>query len=70
MQFMLVFSSNGGMGQEATIAMKRLATMLAEKHAGRYEKTMGLLRCRFAFFLIRSSLIWLRGTEKRLFATL
>jgi hypothetical protein len=61
----LVFSSNGGMGIEANIAVKKLATMLSEKRGENYSHTMGLLRCRIAFALMRASNICLRGSRCR-----
>jgi hypothetical protein len=61
----LVFSSTGGMGPETTVAVKALATLLAEKRKERYSHTMGLLRCRIAFSLMRAATTCLRGTRCR-----
>ena len=59
----LVFSSCGGMGDEATLAIKKLATALAEKKCENYSKVIGLLRCRIAFALMRSASVCLRGSR-------
>ena len=52
------------MGKETSQAVKKLATMVAEKRGEPYAITMGLLRCRLALSLIRSAIICFRGTRK------
>ena len=42
---LLVFSATGGMGTAATVTYKRIASLLAEKRAEPYSKTIGWLRC-------------------------
>ncbi len=59
----LIFSSTGGMGREASMFLKRLATMISEKRSELYSHTVGLLRCRIAFALIRASNVCLRGSR-------
>lgn len=61
----LVFSSCGGMGPETSSAIKKLASMVAEKRNEQYSHTISLLRMRISFALIRASLICLRGTRLR-----
>jgi hypothetical protein len=61
----LVFASTGGMGEETSAALKRLASRLAEVRNEPYSSVMGLLRCRVAFSLIRASNICLRGSRQR-----
>jgi hypothetical protein len=61
----MVFSSLGGMGEEATQAVKKLASMLAEKRHETYSYTLGLLRARITFALIRAAGVCLRGTRRR-----
>ncbi len=66
----LVFSSSGGAGPAATVFLKRLGSMLAEKMQSSYAEVMGWLRCRVAFALLRSSILCLRGSRPRLRAVL
>jgi hypothetical protein len=61
----LVFSSCGGMGPETSSAIRKLASMVAEKRNEQYSHTISLLRMRISFALIRASLICLRGTRLR-----
>jgi hypothetical protein len=61
----MIFSSAGGMGLEAKRAIKKLASMLAEKRKESYSHTLGLLRARLVFALIRSAGVCLRGTRRR-----
>jgi hypothetical protein len=60
----LAFSANGGMGKEATIAIKKLATKISEKNGESYSKTMNLLRSRLCFSLTRSAITCIRGSRK------
>ena len=57
----LVFSTTGGMGKEAAIFLKRLATLLAPKTNQSYSHTMAYIRRRMRFDLLRTTLIALRG---------
>jgi hypothetical protein len=61
----LVFSSCGGVGQEAAAAIRKLASLLAEKRRENYSHTIALLRLRICFALLRSSFVCLRGTRVR-----
>ena len=61
----LVFATNGGTAPEATIFLKRLASMLAEKKEEKYATTMGWLRCVLGFCLLRSSLRCLRASQRK-----
>ena len=45
----LVFSATGGMGHEATIFYKRLASLLSEKWKECYASVLGWVRCRLSF---------------------
>jgi hypothetical protein len=60
----LVFSSNGGMGREASCALKQLANLISSSSGEAYSQTMGLLRCRFAFCLMRCAVTCLRGSRR------
>ncbi len=60
----LVLTTTGGMGPEATTFYKRLADLLAVKRDSPYSVTMGWLRCRLAFAMLRSALLCIRGSRK------
>jgi hypothetical protein len=62
----MVFSSCGGTGIETQMAIKKLASRLAEKRGENYNQTITLLRMRLSFALIRASSVCLRGTRIRL----
>ena len=51
----LVFSTSGGMGRAATVAYKRLVTLIAAKREQPYSNVMGWLRCHLSFSLLRSA---------------
>ena len=57
----LVFSTTGGMGQEATSFIKRLAEKTATKTNQRYSEVMSFMRRRLRFEVLRTCLISLRG---------
>ena len=59
----LVFSTTGSLGPAAGSFYKRLASMLADKWKQPYSTTMGWLRCRLSFSLLRSSIRCLRGAR-------
>ena len=59
----IVMSSTGGIGPCATVVLKRLGGLLAEKHAASYSSVMGLLRCRLSFALLRSSIMRIRWSR-------
>ena len=61
----LVFSTSGGMGRAATVAYKRLASLLAGKHDQPYNVVMGWMRCHQSFWLLRSTVMCLRGSRSR-----
>jgi hypothetical protein len=63
----LIFSATGGMGKEASAALKQLAISLSHSRKEPYSHTMGLLRCRVAFALMRASSVCLRGSRTRRF---
>ena len=62
----LVFSSTGGMGRQAITTYKRLASLIAEKRDKPYSITMGWIRCRLSFSLLRSSIMCIRGARSSL----
>ena len=63
----LVFSACGGMGQEATVAIKRLADVLSVKRNECYSRTISWMRCCLSFSLARSAIRCLRGSIRRWF---
>ena len=52
----LMFSTTGGMGQEATAFYKRLADILAQKQQKPYSVVIRWLRCKLSFAAVRSSI--------------
>ena len=58
-----VMSCTGGAGPCATIVLKQLGAMLAEKHDQPYNTIMGLLQCRFNFALLRASVTSIPGSR-------
>ena len=59
----LAFSATGGMGPAATVTYRRIASLLAEKRAQPYSRTIGWLRCVLNFSLIRSAIQCIRGAR-------
>ena len=59
----LVLSATGGMGNEATIFYKRLATLLAQKWDFPYSMTLCWLRCRLSYSLLQSSIQGNQGCQ-------
>ena len=56
-----VLSSSGGCGPSATVALKRLAGLISEKHGQPYSSALAFIRCRLAFSLINSAVAYLRA---------
>ena len=59
----MIMSSSGGMCPEMHIALKHLARKMAVKQSSAYAKVAGLLRCKFAFAIMRSAVVCLRGSR-------
>ena len=57
----LVLSTSGDWGPSATVAFKRLAGLISEKHDQPYSSTLNFIRCKIAFSLIDSAVACLRG---------
>ena len=53
----------GGMSRAATATYKRLAALVAEKRDKPYSTTMGWIRCRLSFSLLRASIMCFRGAR-------
>ena len=64
----LVCSTSGVIGGEATITLKRMALKISHNRTEPYSVIMGLLRARLSFSLIRSAIVCLRGTRRRMVA--
>ena len=60
---LLVCTSTGGMGQEATVFYKRLADLLATHWGRPYSSTIHWLRCLLSFALLRSAILCIRGSR-------
>ena len=61
----LVFSTTGGMGREAEIVFKRLASLISNKSGESYAVVMGWIRTSLSFSLLRSALMCLRNTRPK-----
>ena len=59
----LIFPSSGGMGDEATVVLKKLASEIAFKRKETYSSVMGVLRIELAFSLARSAIRCVRGSR-------
>ena len=57
----LVFSTHGGMGEEAVAFCKRIATLLSTKRGNLYSIVMSFVRRRLRFCILRSCLAAVRG---------
>ena len=57
----LVFSTHGGMGEEAEAYHKRLASLIATKRGQLYSDVMSFVRRRLRFSILRSCLAAIRG---------
>lgn len=62
----LVFSLSGGIGPAASAVYKRLASQLSGKWKQAYSTTLGWLRCRISFSLLRSAIMCIRGSRSTL----
>ena len=58
-----VMSTNGGMGPSATVTVKQLAALLAEKMDTPYSKILNVIRCRLTFSLLDSAIMCIRGAR-------
>ena len=59
----IVFTTTGGMGQDCLSYHSRLAELIALKKGEQYAKTISWIRARTSFALLRSALIYLRGSR-------
>ena len=57
----LVFSTSGGMGQEANKLNKRIASLIAIKRDSLYSDAVSYIRKRLRFTILKTTLIALRG---------
>ena len=57
----LVLSSSGGWGPSATVAFKRLASLISWKYDQPYSSTLYFIRCRITFIFIHSAVACLKG---------
>ena len=59
-----VMSTSGGMGKEMDMLVRQIATKLSVKRGERYSDTVGSVRRRIRFDLLRTCVIALRGHKK------
>ena len=59
----LVFTTAGGAGPAASVFLKHLGSKIAEKKDAPYSQTIGWLRCRLSFALLRASILCIRGSR-------
>ena len=59
----LVFTTGGGMGQEVTVVIRKLANDLAMKRNESYSRVVSWMRCCLAFSLARSAIRCVRGSR-------
>ena len=59
----MVFSACGGMGAEASVVVKKLASSLAAKRNEAYSRVVAWIRCSLAFALARSAVRCIRGSR-------
>ena len=57
----LVFSTSGGLGEEAKTLFKRVAAKMANKTGQKDSETINLIRKRLRFDLLKTTVITLRG---------
>ena len=59
----LVSTTSSGMGHEANVFYKQLATLLAEKWKDPYSAVLGWIRFKLSFCLLRSAIQCIRGAR-------
>ena len=59
----VVFSTTGGMGQEAQTLVRKLAERTSRKSGQSYPDTMRFIRTRLRFDLLKTTIIALRGAR-------
>ena len=61
----LVFTTSGSASTATMAVLKRLAVMLADSKDQSYSTTMGWLRCRLSFCLLRCAVTCFHGSRSR-----
>ena len=61
----LVFSTFGGIGYEGSRFLKRLNMLISAKRNDLESTTMGVIRIKFSFSLLRTTLLCIRGSRSR-----
>ena len=61
----LVFSTTGGIGEEANHFLKRVATLISYKKGNLYSDCVPYIRRKLSFCLIRTVLVAVRGYRGR-----
>ncbi|XP_062508484.1 uncharacterized protein LOC134184756 [Corticium candelabrum] len=65
----IILACTGGCSKLTSIFLKRLASLLSEKHHTEYSTTINWLRCRLSFALLRACVMCLRGCRSKLHRT-
>ena len=59
----LVFSTNGGMGDECAMFYKRLSALISEKRDVPYHEVSSFVRTKLSFSLLKAALLCVRGSR-------
>jgi len=59
----LILSTTGGMGRQAKVLYKRLASMIADKRESNYNEVLWWMRCKLNFALLGASIMCIRGSH-------
>ena len=59
----LVFLTSGGMGQECSSVLKRVAHLIADKRGEEYSHVISFIRTKLRFSLLKSTLMAVRGNR-------
>ena len=59
----LVFSVSGVLGKECSMFHKHMVEKIAKKINESYEKVITVIRCKLSFIILRSALLYIRGSQ-------
>ena len=59
----LIFGTNGGIGKECDLFLKKLANSLSKKQDESYSSIMTWLRTKLSFEILKSVHVWIRGSR-------
>ena len=61
----LVFTTTGGMADECVVYHSRLAELIANKKEESYSSAISWIRAKVSFAIVRSAILFLRGSRSR-----